>query len=408
MSSAERFVRHHKQQTDRAISHAYKRLTTDACASATFTELLYSVRKRATPLLEAPIVDARHPGIDALVNLSRFRSAHVRSPHEWSGSRCSWLNAVASLAQHLLGRYPVPPFLAASWYAIDDPFAERKRQWYIAHGRGQSFRSLDLPIVMTRKMEHIFLKSQAHLPIEQAMRRAELLALGATDELVRAVLSTRLAVDLRNGEFWRTVWIFLAANAAAIHPSQVGPMIDFIDAIRHERVAVETPDGIVTRDPPQPAFSMKGRTVRSLLRLVEEWHGGLAVGSLGRRWPASPLEPMLFEEPNDDPSGPPSVWQLTELTSDAELRAEGAALQHCVASYADRCWRGTSRIWSLRVRRRDKVRHLLTIEVDLKKRAVVQARGWRNRPPSGKPLRLLQEWTVREKLQGALQLTSNG
>ena len=96
------------------------------------------------------------------------------------------------------------------------------------------------------------------------------------------------------------------------------------------------------------------------------------------------------------------MWQLLELTNGAQLRTEGAALHHCVASYADRCWRGTSRIWSLRVRRGDNVRHVMTIEVDVKRRAVVQARGWRNRAASGKALRLLQDWALRERLRLAV------
>jgi hypothetical protein len=70
-----------------------------------------------------------------------------------------------------------------------------------------------------QKMEHIFLNSHDHLGIDYAMRRAELLGLGAPAELVQAVLATPLATDLRNGDFWRTVWLFLIANARAIGPS---------------------------------------------------------------------------------------------------------------------------------------------------------------------------------------------
>ncbi len=66
---------------------------------------------------------------------------------------------------------------------------------------------------MTRKMERIFLPSPDHLALAPAMRRAELLALGATAELVQVVLSTSLATDLADGGFWRTVWHFLIANA---------------------------------------------------------------------------------------------------------------------------------------------------------------------------------------------------
>ena len=402
MSSAERFVRHHKQQTDCAISQAYARLTANTLASATFRELLHCVRSRASRLLDAPVVNGHHPGVEALVNLSRFASTHVRTTTDWPGTSASWRRAVCSLAQHLICTYAAPPFLAASWYAVDDAYSERKREWFVAHTRGASFRSFDLPIMMTRRMEHIFLRSDDHLAIEHAMRRAELLALEASDELVRTVLATRVATDLRHGEFWRTVWTFLIANARAIDPAQIGPMIDCIQAIRHERVAVETQNGIVVRDPPLPSFSMKGRTVQSMLRLMQDWHRSLGVANGGLTWAPSPLRPLLMEEPGQDPNAPAIVWQLMELTNGAALRAEGAALHHCVASYADRCWRGASRIWSLRALRGDKVRHVLTLEVDMKRRTVVQARGWRNRGAFGKPLRLLQDWATREGLRLAI------
>ena len=402
MSSAELFVQHHKRHTDRAINQAYARLATNACASETFHELLRSVRHRAARLLDAPVVDGCHPGVEALLNLSRFGRAHVRLVATWAGTEASWRPAVSSLAQHLVCNYDVPRFLGAAWYATDTACGDKKRQWFVAHARGACFRSLDLPIVMTRRMEHIFLTSHDHLTIEQAMRRAELVAMGACPELVRAALATQPGSDLRHGEFWRTVWSFLIANVAVIDPAQLEPMINFIQAIRHERVAIETPDGIVLRDPPQPSFSVKGRTVPSMLRLMQDWHRRVGIANGGLAWAPSPLRPMLIEEPSQDPSAPPIVWQLLELTHGAQLRSEGSALRHCVASYADSCWRGTSRIWSLRVRRGEKVRHVLTIEVDMKRRAVVQARGWRNGAASGKALRLLQDWSVRERLRLAI------
>ena len=57
VSSAERFVRHHRRQTDRAISQAYARLATDALATATFHELLRCARNRAVRLLNGPVVN---------------------------------------------------------------------------------------------------------------------------------------------------------------------------------------------------------------------------------------------------------------------------------------------------------------------------------------------------------------
>jgi hypothetical protein len=149
---------------------------------------------------------------------------------------------VSSLAHHLGCKYEAPVFLASSWYSTVDATSNKKGGWFVAHASGASFRSLDLPVVMTRKMEHIFVASHDHLAIEHAIRRAEPLALGAPAAFVQAVLSTRLATDLSNGMFWRTVWSFLIANAGILDPKEIAPMIDFIQAIRHNRVAVETPD----------------------------------------------------------------------------------------------------------------------------------------------------------------------
>ena len=89
MSSAERFVRHHKQQTDRAISQAYSGLATNSLACAIFTELLHCVRGRGGRVLAAPVVGSHHPGIEALFNLSRFAGAHTRTSVDWSGSEAS-------------------------------------------------------------------------------------------------------------------------------------------------------------------------------------------------------------------------------------------------------------------------------------------------------------------------------
>jgi hypothetical protein len=248
-------------------------------------------------------------------------------------------------------------------------------------------------------MEHIFLASHDHLPIEHAMRKAELLALGAPVEFVKAVMSTRLATDLSHGEFWRTVWLFLIANADDVDPAQIAPMIDYIQAVRHDRITVETPNGNVEVDPPQPAFSMKGRTVLSMQRLMKDWHQSLGGNNDALSWAPSPFEPLLLVEPSLDDARIARRWQLMELTNSAQLRREGAALHHCVASYAGRCCRGVSSIWSLRLWQGDKVRPVLTVEVDSRRRTVVQARGRANRTASGKLLRLLHDWAIREGLR---------
>jgi hypothetical protein len=398
VSSAEHFVRHHKRQTDHAISATFVRLAADEPARACFAELLQSVRLRAPRLLEAPVVDGRHHGIEALVNLAGFRDAHIRTIATWLGSDQSWRAVVNSLAQHLITKYRVPVFLAAAWYATDDVFGDSKREWFVAHSRGASFRSLNLPIRMTRRMEHVFLTSCDHFSIEYAMRRAELIGLGADVPLVNAVLAARPAVDLHHGDFWRTAWHFLVAHMGEIDGDQVAPLIDFLNTVRHEHIAIDTADGIVMRRPPLPDFSLKGRTLQSVTRLMEQWHRNVGLGEGGFSWQRSKIRPLIQETANDDPTVPPTIWELTELTNSGQLRAEGTALQHCVASYSYGCWKGRSRIWSLRRRRGLSYKSVVTVEINPARRTIIQARGFRNRRASGRPLSILQLWAAKEGL----------
>ena len=173
MSSPEHFNYQYKHQhrlaTDRAVSRAFARLESDPRAQSTFVDLLTCVRGRAPALLAAPVVDDEHPGVAALCQLSRYSAALRRPLASWPGTDDSWRRAIDSLAQHLVAKYPAPRFLTAAWYANDDALGDAKRRWFVTHTAGVSFRSLDVPIALTRKMESVFLRSSDHLEIEYAM-----------------------------------------------------------------------------------------------------------------------------------------------------------------------------------------------------------------------------------------------
>lgn len=393
MSWSELHVHDHKRKTDCAIHSAWAQLACDPPSLRKFQELLATSRTRASRIFEAPIVNGHHLGVDALVNLSRFHAAHIRPASTFAGTASSWRLVVATLSHHILCKYQIPLFLTSCWYAAD-PLADKKRTWFIEHARGRSFRSLHLLMTMTRKMEHIFLASPEHLSVEHAMRRAELLALGASGHYVKAVLTTPMSSNFEQSDFWRTVWIFLIANSHKIDPSQIAPLIDYITAARQEH----SPDGTAEFGPPQPPFSLKGRTVESLFRLMQQWHRSLGIGNATLTWEKSPFRPLLVQEPRQTQSETSRSWHMMELTNSTQLRREGAALHHCVASYAYRCHRGASSIWSLRFKQAESTHHVLTVEIDPRNHSVVQARGKANRAASGKPLQLLQDWAAQERL----------
>jgi PcfJ-like protein len=391
MSAHARFSSYVRRTTDRAVTSAYTNLTREDRPA--FAELLDAVRKRSA-LRMCPV------SVAALRNIARFSSGYLRPLTEWTGAVGTMYPVIESLAQHLLARYRVPRFLASVWYGDVDGWADAKRRWFIAHATGKRFRDLDLPVPMTRQMESLFLRSPDHLSVEAAMRRAELLSLGAKDDLVNAVLATRLGSELANGAFWRTVMQFFVRWSHQLDPDAVGPIVDFIQQVRHERVEVVTGDGVRFVDPPDPCFSIKGRSLASMQRLLEAWHKGLgARPASALSWSRSRLRPLTFEDPPADPDRPPVRWQIVELTSSAELQAEGKALRHCVASYARLCLWGHSQIWSLRCSAiQPTFRSVATIQVDSKMRVIVQARGLRNQAVSRRARDLMLFWARRENI----------
>jgi hypothetical protein len=87
-----------------------------------------------------------------------------------------------------------------------------------------------------------------------------------------------------------------------------------------------------------------GIEVARLLALSREWHaviaagdGGCADDATGLHWPAVLVQPWQYEQ-----------ITVIELTTSAQLRAEGQVMQHCVGSYDALCRSGNSMIVSLR------------------------------------------------------------
>jgi hypothetical protein len=396
--------RHARLRLDRSCRHYLNSLPT-AATRATFLDLCLRVRQRSVLLHQDALPDTGEPQLEWLRNLAAARDEFVRDAAAWPGCTGSANDAAVSLTAHLLARYPVPRVLHQVWRGGMDQQAVRARRWFLDHAAGRPLRHLDLPLPLTRRMERHFQTSPPHLTITQALRRAELLGLGASAELAQCVLATRMGHDLTNADFWRTVGQFLVRVQATLDPLDVGVVVDFVHGVRLHRTEVEGPDGPLVLEPPQPDFELAGRTLASVLRLARHWHATLGRGTADTaRWSASAYAPLtLLREAGrpataDEPARDPLLWELVELRSPRDLQLESRAMQHCVATYAARCQAGTARIWSLRSRRGPVVRSLATVEVRPDTQAIVQVCGPDNAAPTRSCAKAIVQWAQRERL----------
>lgn len=160
-------------------------------------------------------------------------------------------------------------------------------------------------------------------------------------------------------------------------------------------------------------FSFKGRTLASMLNLVNAWHDELnrdakilAANRATADWRAIQSRVDDLKIVYKAANGIPASWdvmdnktgkliQVLQLTKYAELINEGRAMHNCVASYHHSCAQNVCAIFSLRIDGERKA----TIEV--RNKAVVQARGSCNRSLTGYPLQCLRKWMSKFKLEEA-------
>ena len=327
-----------------------------------------------------------------LAGLAHHYRRWIRPPEEWTAAverngMPQRIDQFSSLARHLLARYPVPTFLDEAWFARRSDEAIGRQKWFIHTGAGGSVRDLDTPVHLTRRMAHEFMQRGNRDSIAHNLRWVQVLGMGGDQVMARAVQSTRLGRHLDHDEFWSTVVLFLASNPM-IDPTLVGPVVDYVHHMRYApRRIVREGGGVDEAPPPQPNFTMKGRSATKLLRQVDAWHGHLArvKDVVFQSWQPCGLRPFELEE--ETPEVGTCRWTVQELLSSWELAAEGSAMGHCVVSYSDQCADGHTSIWSIGVQRNgdDTREGVLTVAVDPERRQVTQARGRHNMLPNTAP-----------------------
>ena len=373
----------------RAISETFE----STIAPKVLLKLLLYLEANSDLLKEATYIR----GFAALVN---HHESWIRPLEAWRVKKHNRDRQFSELARHLLAAYEVPLFMDSAWFNGNGAH----QHWFKHIGAGQNIRTArDIPIPLTKKMAHHFLKAPKHYTVEEALRWGQVHALGGDRYLVDALRQTRLTESFNNDDFWLNVIRFFIANPM-LDVSHVHPIIDYIWNQRYENQRVFVERGVVREmGPAQPNFSMRGRTPETLLRQVEEWHRQL--GRLGKdvksgelAWPGSQIGEFHYLEGNEKIQNM-KIWSIRELLSMDELIDEGRVMQHCVRSYGQSCHIGRSSIWSMEIEDENGRRKILTIEVAPREKVIRQVRGKRNRSATPKEKDLLERWAAREGLQ---------
>ncbi len=395
---------------------AYATVNQNADASAAWQRLLNHLGRNSPFVSIEPVIAYLGPQsgntfVDALLMLALRHEQWRNMPEACRMEGSHARGQFARMARHLFARYDVPAFMDAGWFEGFTPVSRQHQDWFLHIGNGQNIRRADLPLRLTEKAAHHFLQAPGDGSIVAALRRGQTVALGGSEYLAQAIAESRLGGILPDEAFWESV-IQWFVNQAQMDVAQVGPIVDYLWEQRFGEPTRHGIDGPVTYDSaPEPGLSMKGRTLTALLKRVAEWHEQLAKDAKRPRteWQPCGLTPFCVEA--RDMQKTLNTWTIVELCSSKALQEEGREMRHCVFTYANGCLNGTTAIWSLRVKpeREVKTRRLLTIEINLARRAIVQARGHCNQPPGSykgngrmkTASEMLRKWAQEQKLSVA-------
>jgi hypothetical protein len=315
----------------------------------------------------------------------------VRPPSAWQPSGKSQDRLFRSLAEHVLARYPMPPFLWSAFFANEDAVTLSRVAVHVGAGGSlyQTVRSGLMPVPLTRNMCHELLSRGGGAHFLEAVRRVQVRAAGGDARLLRAWIATRAGGRLHSRadeEFWCTVLAWLTAEPM-LPQGEVAPLVDYIEHRRGEA----------------PGFSIKGRSAIAMVRGMQQWHAQLAKekAATGRAFARSGVQPMDVDRSRRDIRGNRvvEIWHFREILDAKTLADEGRVMGHCVYSYARRIETGECSIWTLTLEDNTGHWRRLTIEVRPALRQIVQAAGRFNRPAEPRDMLALSAWAGRNNLQ---------
>lgn len=318
--------------------------------------------------------------VPAVAALTRLYQHRRRALADWRPQRRNAFRQLYSLVRHLFDEFEdVPGWVVEAWATGQLTQHNVDMALLTVHvGSGKSLRSFPgLPVPLSRRLEHEMREAPYQYTLVPALRYAQLAASRAL-ALLQPLLATPLGREISPQDaFWLSVVEFFRATPLVDY-WQLGPVCEWLEVVR----TVGT-----NGEPPHPGFSLKGRSMATVLAQAGQWHRrthraraywGYNV-ALSSAWDGLPVTNYA----------PPEAGrvQITQLLSYAALVEEGSAQKHCVSSYVYSCLRGRCGIFSLRVNGA----RALTLEVRAN-RQLVQIRGRENRRPTEQELHWLRQW----------------
>jgi len=313
--------------------------------------------------------------VDILFKMSLYGDRFVRNVEGWTREGLNGTSQLESLFKHCFELYPTAQFLRGTFYRTNYTHIT----WYLDIALGKSVFDLTaFPDMFTKKMAHEFTTITEKCTVERALSIAVIKSYKPSQIMERLILNSALATkDLTKDAFWREIVAFFCKYDILGH-YEFFEVMDYLDNVRNH----------------DTDFTLKGRTFNSLKNLSDEWHQQVHMQRRHNRslvWNPQDIAPFEYVRKENEIE---HTYKIKELCSSTELYMEGIDMRHCVAGYDAQCFSGRTAIFTLyEFEEEDTViEKLVTLEINLTNKAIVQARGKYNATPSKTCIAIIEEW----------------
>jgi hypothetical protein len=335
-----------------------------------------------------------------LLMASMFQKRAIRPIETWRPRFSCPERMFKDLMRYLFEQYPMPSF----FYSAFKTHTPQQISWYIALAQGTSVRSLRLPVPLTARGMHYFLQAPPQYSVAEALRYGQILGLGGDFALANKVIRTRLATDFSHPEFWESVIRFLIKNPA-LSFEEVREIIGFCHFVKFQESVYENPQNsreLLTNLPPMPDFSLKGRNVASLFRLIGTFEHEIKRSENLNECVKTVALPTAFfgdfETNIVTETGAKRHYTIRQITNDVALMIEGRVMEHCVYTYLKACLDRRSTIWTLAYTEGSSVVNK-TLTIEVRGNEIVQIRGKVNRLATDIEREIIKKWAMTAGLQ---------
>ena len=311
-----------------------------------------------------------HLPIHHLLILSPF---WVRDPLTWHETD------TRDMLEHLFSEYPAPRSFQGEWYKSRTNINRKWLYWHLILMQGGSLRRAAKLFNWNvySKLYHHLLQGRRDVCVKEGIVYSEVLRLGGNEQTARIISSNpAFATDITDPcleesfvMFWYETVYWFINNSGKIDKLVSDPILQWA---MHTYTEAER-DG--------KTFSWKGRTVNNVVELSAEYLKEINISGDGYCWDAHGMD-WKYQPYSSE------VWTINEITSGSELMKEGEIMKHCVITCLDKCLNNVTAIFSMKCNQK----RVATIELDWRKKRIIQAYGKMNRMLSPRENDYLNKW----------------